>query len=334
MINFRYHIISLVAVFLALGLGVALGSAVIDTAVVRRLEQNINTLAAQKDELQRENGVFQEQVEAVERLGDEAGAELLGGHLDDVPVFTLAVRGVEEDPVERTAEAMTDAGSDFGGTLWLTERLALDDESERQDLARLLALEPALAHDPVALRDALLLRLGNALADALRAQDPLDPGNPDEFATEEPGVLTDLRTAGFVEFEPPAGEAGDDGIQLPVAGARMVAVSGPGAVVPDDDLLLPLLSRLAIAGPAPVVAAQAIDDDPPDGEEPSRTGFVGSVRDDDELRATVSTVDDLELFIGRVAAVLGLEQASDGLVGHYGIGSGADQVVPVRPEGE
>ena len=44
MINFRYHIVSLIAVFLALAIGVIMGSAVIDRAIVNRLEDQQTSL--------------------------------------------------------------------------------------------------------------------------------------------------------------------------------------------------------------------------------------------------------------------------------------------------
>jgi hypothetical protein len=339
MINIRYHIISLVAVFLALGVGVALGSAFIDTAVVGQLEANIDTLSAQKNELQAENARMQAQLDAVEQLGLDAGRELLAGHLDGVPVFTVGVRGIDEDPVDLTADAMVDAGADFAGTLWLTDRLALDDESERQELAAVLGLDPAMADDVDGLRDALVLRVGNALGDPLRAEDPLAGDDPADAVVaplepQEPTVVTDLRTAGFLDFEPPPDGSADAGLLLPTAGARMVMASGQGAVVPDDEIVVPLLRRFIVSGPAPVVAAQSLDENPPGDEEPSRTSFVGVIRDDEALRAGLSSVDDVELFIGRVATVLALEQAADGSVGHYGLGDGADQVAPTRPEEE
>jgi hypothetical protein len=48
------------------------------------------------------------------------------------------------------------------------------------------------------------------------------------------------------------------------------------------------------------------------------------------LADVVSTLDDVELVQGRVAAVLTLEQLENGAVGHYGYGRGADSPVP-RP---
>ena len=44
MINLRYHIVSVVAVFLALGIGLALGSTFVDSILVNELEDEIFTV--------------------------------------------------------------------------------------------------------------------------------------------------------------------------------------------------------------------------------------------------------------------------------------------------
>ena len=44
MINFRFHLVSLIAVFLALGLGILVGSTVIDQGIVNRLDSEINNV--------------------------------------------------------------------------------------------------------------------------------------------------------------------------------------------------------------------------------------------------------------------------------------------------
>ena len=184
MINIRYHIISLVAVFLALGVGVALGSAFIDTAVVGQLEQNIDTLCDPEERAAgRERSDARPSSTRSNASATEAGAELLGGQLDGVPTYTIATRGIEEEPVERTTDAMIDADADFGGTLWLTERLALERRVRPRRPGPGPGLEPSVAEDADALRDELVLRLGNALADPLRTEDPLsvDPGDGEDI---------------------------------------------------------------------------------------------------------------------------------------------------------
>ena len=57
------------------------------------------------------------------------------------------------------------------------------------------------------------------------------------------------------------------------------------------------------------------------------------VRTNDTLAAVVSTVDDLDLVQGRVAAVLALQEIGDGVVGHYGYGDGASSNrLPAPPD--
>ena len=48
MINFRFHIVSLIAVFLALALGVVMGSTVIDRAIVDGLHDRIDRRRAER----------------------------------------------------------------------------------------------------------------------------------------------------------------------------------------------------------------------------------------------------------------------------------------------
>ena len=42
MINLRYHIVSIVAVFLALGIGLALGSTFVDSILVNELKDQVD----------------------------------------------------------------------------------------------------------------------------------------------------------------------------------------------------------------------------------------------------------------------------------------------------
>ena len=56
------------------------------------------------------------------------------------------------------------------------------------------------------------------------------------------------------------------------------------------------------------------------------------VRDDENLRDRVSTVDDLETFAGWASVVLALEQLAFGQTGHYGVGDGADRLLPAPVE--
>ena len=64
MINLRYHIVSIVAVFLALGIGVALGSSFVDGFVVETLRRNVDSLEADRDNLRSDVDLLQNELDA------------------------------------------------------------------------------------------------------------------------------------------------------------------------------------------------------------------------------------------------------------------------------
>jgi hypothetical protein len=56
--------------------------------------------------------------------------------------------------------------------------------------------------------------------------------------------------------------------------------------------------------------------------------FVGLLRNDSALGAHVSTVDDLDSPMGQAAAVLALDDLGIGRTGHFGVGPGAQRLLP------
>jgi hypothetical protein len=323
MVNFRYHIISITAVFLALGIGLALGANFIDKATVDTLRNQLDDLANDKSNLEEDITQLRNELDTQRQLAEQGGAQLLGGHLTDVSIVAVAVRGIDGDSFDATRESLVAAGATFAGTLWLTDRLALESADEIADLATILG-QPVSA-DPSRLLRILTSRLGGVLASASQpssAQPATEPVVPEP----EPPLIAELRAAGFVEYEPPPAAPVAFAV-LPARDARYLVVSGPGAVLADDSVVVPLLADLTATGPAMVVAAQAATGDQATVEA-TRTAFVGLLRTDDEIRSNLSTVDDVETFAGRVAVVLAIEQLAAGQYGHYGVGDGADSLVP------
>ena len=336
-INLRFHIVSITAVFLALAIGIAVGTTFIDKATISTLRDRLDGLEERVRATEADNAALQDDLADAERtldqLGEQGSAQFLAGHLEGVPVMVLATRGVDEDSLAGARQAILDAGATFGGTLWLTERLVLDDDNEIEDLATVLG---QVGGDPERLHRALSVRLAGVLMTAARtepegAEDTTTTSTDVPSVVEEPELVRDLRGAGFLDFDPPAG-APDDSVAL-ADGVRYVVVSGPGVDVPDELMMLPLLGDMTSAGPAPVVAAQAgVAIDGSTADE-TRTVFVGPIRDDDALNERVSTVDDLESFAGWAGVVLALQDIASGQLGHYGVGDGADRLLPA-PLGE
>lgn len=342
MINFRYHVVSLIAVFLALAIGVIMGSAVIDRAIVDRLEDQQRGLEADVDEVQTENAALRRELgdlqETSEQLAVEGGQRLLAGALTDVPVLVLAVRGSESDAFDALQLLLASSGADRRGTLWFTDRFALDDDDEVRDLAAALDVDE---DRPEALRALALTRLATAMRRAAGpATVPID--DPSVAATSSTTttapaaapdltVIVALRDGGFVDFEPVEGAAED---VVPItAGTRLVLVSGPSASVPAIDLAAPLVEELLVERSAlPNVALLAAEDRAP-LDAPGAT-FIELVRAEDDLAGRLSTVDNLSDFAGRLAVVLAVGDLGEGRVGHYGRFTGAQRLLPAPPEGD
>jgi hypothetical protein len=342
MINFRYHLVSLTAVFLALGVGLLLGTTFLDDALENQLRSDLEELEHDLDRAGERNTELRQQLDAFEEeaggLDEQLGARLFDGQLLGQPVLVVAPRGIDEGLVERVTTALDQADADVMGTWWLTDRLLLDDDDEVAQLAEALDLT---TDDAGRLRNNLATQLADVLygaidlpatSDAAGAGAAVGTGQARPAAPAEPELLARLREAEFIDYDVPDGEG--DVVRLPASGLRVVVVSGPDASVPLGDALMPVLSDLTSDDePAPVVAVEPsrVPDEQVDGDDPPER-LVDVIRDDGDLSQYVSTVDDLDRVSGRVATVLALVDAQPGAprIGHYGTEDGTELLPPVE----
>jgi Copper transport outer membrane protein, MctB len=339
MINLRYHIVSITAVFLALGIGLAFGASFIEQATIGALEQNLNEIEQQNDDLEAANSELRRQLEVAtgidEDLTDQALGQLVAGELEEVPVLLLANAGVDDELVETTQSALVAAGAESPGVVRVTERFALDDQGEIDDLRSILGLPVA---DAEQLRGAVTRQVGSLFREL--GGPPGSTGSVPEVVPVPP-LLEQLISAGFLELDaaetPPS-----DFTLLPEAGLRVVGVSSTSTSVADEDFLSPMLQQMVSPNPThpdepPPVMVAAQPTHPVDADEEEEPPFVAPFRDDEVVRVRSSTVDDLDLFAGLVATVLAVAHGGDGQTGHYGLGEDAQSLVPlalVAPEDE
>jgi Copper transport outer membrane protein, MctB len=331
MINFRFHIVSLTAVLLALGIGLVLGTTFLDDATINGLERQLDGLEhdldraqARNDDQQRQLGGFEDEASLLdEQLGERLYADELAGD----PVLVVSTQGVDQQWVDGVLASLTQANAELVGVWWLTERLALDDESEVGDLAAALQLS---TDDSDRLGRNVAVQLADVLYGAADvASDGVPPVDPPQTAPAEPALLARLRAAGFVEYQLLDGADGDV-VRLPASDLRIVVVDGPNASVAPDDILIPVLGDLTADGPMPVVATQPTPATGDEVDEASQPQLVSAVRDDDGLSQRLSTVDNLDRVSGRVATLLATVDAvpGDPTIGRYGDGDGADRLLP------
>jgi hypothetical protein len=398
MINLRYHIVSITAVFLALGIGVTLGSSLIQRYTIDTLEGRLDELGERLDRTDGENRALRDELDErdalASRIADE-GRSLFAGHLDEVPVLVLSVQGADDDLVVDTRASLRAADALVAGTLTFTARWAdlTDDELDelsallgrrltneqvarniavRQVVDELLAasaappepapepeqvppepdepgLEPdgsALGELPEAEPDSTDDAAGVA-GDVPTQVDPDGTGEPDtdgegvptettEPADEPPpvpdaAIIGELIGLGYLEFFPESA-----GTPLPQFAMRYVLVADDDAVLASRAVLLPLLDAMTLtrSGPAPLIVASALVEVPVPDEangtvELELAELVAVIRVNDRLSQQVSTVDNLDTFTGQASVVLALARLAEGIVGHHGLGEGAESLVPL-----
>jgi hypothetical protein len=306
MVTFRFYLVSLVAVFLALAMGVVVGSTLIDRAIVDRLDRSVESVSDRLDRQRDENAELREQLQQLRDYADGTAASVVDGALEGGAVAVVAERGVDAEVVESAVAMLQQAEGTAPGILWLEPSWALAEEGDRTRLAEVLDVPET---GPGRLRDRAWGRLVSVLEGGSVQGDPLQ----------------DLAEGGFVTYQD-VGEVESGVDVLAGVGEQVVLVSGPRSQLAPE-LTLALGQGLVRAG-VPSVVAEAWDEQE-DG--PARGTVASLVRDQDELADAVSTVDDLDLVQGRVAATLALADLRNGVRGHYGYGSDADRPLPERP---
>jgi hypothetical protein len=308
-INLRYHIVSLVAVFLALGMGIVMGSTVIDRVTVDALSNKLEDVRKSVDGIRQENSRLDGQVKQGQQFAESTRDQLLKGHLKGVPVLVVAVSGIDRKPVDDLRQALVTAQATVEGTVWFTSKMRLVNDNDTRALAT--ALDLSVGPPEVVRRQ--------ALAKVAAARDA---------AATDTGPLAALSAAGFVTYEgPPPATSTTASFpsslsSLPLAGTRYIVVSGAGAEVGDDLVAVPL-AQAYVQASARVVAAESGTDNGQGG----RAVFVGLLRTD-VVAAKLSTVDNLESPMGQTAAVLATEDLGVPRFGQYGVGPGAQRILP------
>src|SRR6516162_2025220 len=126
MINFRFHLVSLIAVFLALGLGILVGSTVVDQVIVDRLDREIKDVRHDSSQANEENRQLKDQIAQNEDFLSKAAPYAVDERLAGEPVVVIADKGVDGGTLKSILAMLKDAGAEVPGVLWLSDSWRLD----------------------------------------------------------------------------------------------------------------------------------------------------------------------------------------------------------------
>jgi hypothetical protein len=307
-VTLRYHLVSLVAVFLALALGIALGSTSVSQRLLSVVAGDRDNLTRQIDQLTAQRADLEASQRAANSFATSVAPSVVSGQLDQRKV--VLVLAPDADPADRDAvrELISHAGGTVTGELDLADAIV---DPARADQIRDLTtrLLPAGAQLPSATDAGGLAGglLGSVLL--LRGQNSQPQAAPDQAGA----ALAGLTEAGFIRPGP-----------RPAPAQLAVIISGGVQAGQDAAERAATLARLATeldhAGGGAVLAGRSGAAD--------ATGAVGVVRADTSTSSALSTVDDVQTAMGRVATVLALREQAQGRAGRYGDAANAQAAIP------
>jgi hypothetical protein len=320
MINFRFHVVSIVAVFLALAIGVVFGSTIVDQAIVDGLRADVRSTERKVAETEDANEQLKSDLERWERYFESTAPFAVDGRLEGDDVVLLAERGVDGDLVDATRALLSVGAADSVVLVWLEDKLA-DDESA-DALGELVGTSSS---DPVVVRAAAYDAIVEGLVtveQAAGSDAPDEPASDESDASAEP-TLDALADDDFVEIV-------DDPttyLSSPLADRRVVLLAGSDTDFAALDELAEIAGAFDAAGVEIVVGEEFVA--PPDDADdaPGRGARLQDLTGGD-LAEAVSTVDNLDEIQGQVSLVVALADLRRDRVGHYGFGSGATRSAP------
>ena len=304
MISLRYHVVTIVAIFLALAIGLLAGGAFVQPALQEELQNRTDAAEARAEELRGEIDDLHTEISGLGAFADAVTPMLTDGKLSGTPVVVVTQTGVEDSVLSEVQSALASAGARVLTTVSATDELVSKDPATQGQLATIVG-------EPTASAAELPTLAAQALALGLSPSTSVVGGD----------VLDKLLSAGFLApIGPGPSQATLDEIGQP--GQVVVVLSGGRGdnepTLPPEDFAVPLVTRLAGLS-VPVAAGESLLSDYP---------YVSLVRDAG-TDGTV-TVDDLDRTMGGAALVLGLEDLiATGAGGDYGVKDGADPLPPL-----
>ena len=135
MISFRYHLVSVIAIFLAIALGVVVGTSALNGAVVGDLRRQVSDLKSSDSAAGGQNRALQARAGNADLLAQTFGAKIVGAALAKVPVVLVGAPGATKAMKDAIASEITAAGGTVAARLQLSQRLHRPETGQRHQVA-------------------------------------------------------------------------------------------------------------------------------------------------------------------------------------------------------
>jgi hypothetical protein len=318
-IDFRYHLVSIVAVFLALAIGIVLGATALQGSTLDGLRAVNNSLNNKLNAVSAERDSYDQAASTSATFLQIAEPKLLDGMLAGERILLVTEPGAPSaivDGIEKAAGARY-AGATVTGTVALqpkfndlsgTTKSGLSAINEELALTDNAVLAPAADQQTVYQQEAAQLI-------AMAILDKTD-GQPALTVPEAQTLLEAYANSGYLTT---AGAPWNGATLAVIVTPQTAPADGPGD--PANQVLLAVAAQFANQSAATLVAGPAASS--------ASSASAISVLRASSVSSQVSTQDNADTTLGQISAIWALaDQQAGGKPNSYGV-SGASAVSPV-----
>jgi len=324
-IDFRYHLVSIVAVFLALAIGIVLGSTELQGPTYNLLNQTTAKLQNELDQASSQRDAAQQQASLGQNYAQAVEPVVLHNLLAGQRLLIVTEPGAPASVVTAITNAATqDAGATVTGQIALQSKFFDNSDTTLAGLNQInLAMSQA---------DGIVLTTGTTYQDqAVQViAGEILTGGSGSSAGAVPGSSPSTGSGQDTNAQTMLGAYANEGFLTtsgqPSVPATLVVIVTPqtapsdGSADPVDQLLVPVAEELAAKSSATVVAGVSADSGP---------GSPIAVVRASSAASKVSTVDDADFVAGQSVVIQALAAQLNGAnPGSYGFANGASAVAP------
>ena len=306
MINFRYHVVSLTAVFLALAIGLVVGTAALNGPVADSLKNQVSALSKDNSNYRDQANQYRDELNHTQTFAAELAPALLTGKLAGRRILLVALPD-SQDYVDQVKQMLITAGAIVTAKVTVLDKFF--DPANNTELLDLAETGSQPSIPPLGLP---LNSDGVQTSSALLALGLLQRPQGEVAATDLTALLTAYSKQNYIAVDSGAKTGADS----------TVIVAGLPAVDKDAAKKAQFAVTLAreFARSKPVVVA---------GNGVGDGNLVSEIRSDPTLVKTISTVDDGTTTQGQVATAMAvIQRVVQNQVGQYGVSAGATSQVP------
>jgi Copper transport outer membrane protein, MctB len=335
-IDFRYHLVSIVAVFLALAIGIVLGSTELQGPAYNFLDKTTAKLQTELGQVSSQRDTAQAQASAGNAFAATVQPAVLKNLLPGQRVLIVTEPGAQASVISGITTAATDAGASVTGQINLQPKF-FDTTDTTQDTLNQTTLDiaqhSAIVLDSTAtyqqqaaqvIASEILVKsessaTGSSATGSSATGSASSAGLPSAGADQGTGASTMLTAYAASQFLSTSGRPGTPATLTVVVTPQNAPADGSSD--PLDQVLVPVVQELAAKSSATVVVGSSGG---------SAAGSPIAVLRQNNVASHVSTVDNADLTIGQTAAIQALAVLlGGGKSGSYGFtANGASAVAP------